>query len=167
MSKNLFLARIVLAAVGMFAAADANAVTTVTATMLVTGTTVNACIVTTTPLAFATLNLIGTNPNDAQSTVVVTCTPGTAYNVGLDNGLNFSTLFRHMKSATTTAMVQYALYSDSIRSTPWGATIGTNTVAGTAVVLPTTLTVYGRVPAATTPVAADAYLDTITVTLTY
>ncbi len=140
---------------------------TTTGLMPVTGQTLAACIVAATPMAFGTLNLLGATPNDSTAVVTVTCTPGTAYNVGLDNGQNFATASRHMKSATTAAVVPYALYSDTTRATPWGQTIGTNTVPGTATVVPTLLTVYGRVPSGTTPVAADLYLDTVTVTLTY
>ena len=134
--------------------------------MLVSSLTVNACIVVATPLVFGTLNLIAASPNDSTSTVTVTCTPGTGYNVGLDNGVNFATT-RRMKSATAAVYVPYALYSDTNHATPWGNTVGTNTVAGTAAVTPTILTVYGRVPGGTTPVAADGYFDTVTVTITY
>ncbi len=140
---------------------------TTTGILAVSSVTVGACIVVATPMVFGTLNLIGASPNDSTATVTVTCTPGTGFNVGLDNGANFAGGTRRMKSATAAAYVPYTLTQDASHATPWGTTIGTNTVAGTAVVLPTLLTVYGRVPAGTTPVAADAYLDTVTVTVTY
>ena len=117
-------------------------------------------------MVFGTLNLISASPNDSTSTVTVTCTPGTGYNVGLDDGANFSAT-RRMKSATVAAYVPYTLSTDTLRATPWGNTVGTNTVAGTAIVTPTTLTVYGRVPGGTTPVAADVYSDLVTVTINY
>lgn len=139
---------------------------TSTGTMAVSSMTVAACIVAATPLTFGTLNLIATAPNDSTATVTVTCTPGTPYNVGLDNGVNFATT-RRMKSATVAAYVPYTLSSDTLRSVPWGNVVGTNTVTGTAVVAPTSLTVYARVPGGTTPVASDTYLDTVTVTITY
>ena len=139
---------------------------TSTTTMAVTSLTVNACIVAATPMVFGTLNLISASPNDSTSTVTVTCTPGTGYNVGLDNGINFLTT-RRMKAPTASAYVPYTLSSDTLHATPWGNAIGTDTVVGTASVVPTTLTVYGRVPGGTTPVAADAYSDLVTVTITY
>ncbi|UAJ10464.1 Csu type fimbrial protein [Glacieibacterium megasporae] len=132
----------------------------------VPGTAMAACLVVATPMIFGTLNLIGNAANDAAATITVTCGVGTSYNVGLDNGANFSAT-RRMKSATAAAYVPYSLYSDSLRATPWGNTIGSNTVAGTAGVLPTILSVYGRVPAGTVPVPVDAYLDVITVTITF
>ncbi len=49
---------------------------------------------------------------------------------------------------------------------PWGNTIGTNTVAGTGDGTQTNYTVYGRVPAQTTP-SAGFYSDTVVATVTY
>jgi spore coat protein U-like protein len=48
----------------------------------------------------------------------------------------------------------------------WGTTIGTNTVSATGNGASQSYTVYGQVPAQTTPAAA-VYTDTITVTVTY
>ena len=58
------------------------------------------------------------------------------------------------------------LYSNSGRTVVWGNTVGTNTIAGTGNGSVHNLTVYGSVPAQTTP-AAGTYTDTITVTVTY
>ena len=163
--KYRFLNSLMVFGVIMASGAEAQAATA-TGSLAVSSVTVNACIVVATPLLFGTINLIGASPNDSTALVTVTCTPGTAFNVGLDNGANFATT-RRMKSATLAAYVAYGLFSDTGHATPWGAVIGTNTVTGTAVVLPTVLTVYGRIPGGTTPVAADTYLDTVTVTVTY
>jgi spore coat protein U-like protein len=62
--------------------------------------------------------------------------------------------------------VTYSLYFDSGRTTVWGNTIGTDTVAATGSGSSQSYTVYGRVPAQSTPGPA-AYADTITVTVTY
>ncbi|UAJ10467.1 Csu type fimbrial protein [Glacieibacterium megasporae] len=156
----------IAAMIGMANLPTASMAATATTTMAVSSVTVAACIVAATPLVFGTINLIGASPNDNTSLVTVTCTPGTAYNVGLDNGANFGTT-RRMKSATAAVYVPYNLYSDTLRATPWGNTVGTNTVSGTAAVTPTVLTVYGRVPGGTTPVPTDTYLDLVTVTITY
>jgi spore coat protein U-like protein len=48
----------------------------------------------------------------------------------------------------------------------WGITIGTDTVSATGNGAAQTHTVYGRVPAQTTPAPAT-YSDTVTVTVTY
>ena len=62
--------------------------------------------------------------------------------------------------------VNYSLYSDSGRTTVWGNTIGTNTVAATGNGASQSYSVYGRVTAQTTPAPAT-YSDTVTVTVTY
>ena len=135
--------------------------------MPVTSLTVNACAVVAAPLVFGTINQLNGLPNDSQTTVVVTCTPGTVFDVGMDNGAHASGGVRHMAPTLGSASIPYVLYSNNARTTVWGNTVGTSTVNGTAGVLPTTLTVYGRVPAGTTPVIADAYTDAVTVTVTF
>lgn len=132
----------------------------------VPGSAMAACLVAATPLVFGTLDLLSGGPNDSAATITVTCGLGTSYSVGLDNGANFSAT-RRMKAASVAAYVPYNLFSDSLHVTPWGNTIGTNTVGGTAGAFPTLLTVYGRIPAGTTPVPVDTYLDAITVTITF
>jgi spore coat protein U-like protein len=62
--------------------------------------------------------------------------------------------------------VNYSLYSDSGRATNWGNTVGTDTVSSTGTGALQSFTVYGQVPAQTTPAPAT-YTDTITVTVTY
>lgn len=166
MINKVFVRLALITCIGVVSATSVGA-STVTGVIPVTSTTVNACIVAATPLVFGTVNLIGGSANDSTATVTVTCTPGTTYNVGLDNGTNFLTGVRRMKSATTANYVPYRLYSDTNHTTPWNNTIGTDTVPGTSTAIPTLLTVYGRIAAGTTPVAADVYLDTVTVTVTY
>lgn len=136
-------------------------------TMPVTALTVNACAVAATPLVFGTLNQLNGSPNDSQTTVVVTCTPGTAYDVGMDNGTHATAGVRQMAPTIGSSKVPYVLYSNASRTVAWGNTVGTNTVTGTAGTIPATLIVYGRVPAGFTPVAADAYSDVVTVTVTF
>ena len=151
----------------MVAQAAGAQASTVGTTMPVSSLTINACAVVATPLVFGTLNQLGGTPNDSQSTVVVTCTPGTVYDVGLDNGAHAVANVRYMAPVIGSATIPYALYTNASRTTAWGNTVGTNTVNGTAGVLGTTLTVYGRVPASAPPVAANAYADLVTVTVTF
>lgn len=158
---------IVVCLVAAVAAPAAAQASTVGTTMPVTSLTINACAVVATPLVFGTLNQFGGTPNDSQSTVVVTCTPGTVYDVGLDNGAHPAAGVRQMQPVIGTGPIPYSLSSNAARTTAWGNTIGTNTVNGTAGLLPTTLTVYGRVPANAPPVAANAYADLVTVTVTF
>jgi Spore Coat Protein U domain len=67
---------------------------------------------------------------DQTNTISVTCTNTTPYNIGLDKGLNGSSVTtRQMK--TGSAVINYSLFSDSGRTTNWGNTVGTDTVAAT------------------------------------
>lgn len=149
------------------AAAMPAAASSVGTTMPVTALTVTACAVAATPLAFGTLNQLNGSANDSQTTLVVTCTPGTTYDVGLDAGAHASGGVRHMTPVAGAASIPYVLYTTAGRTTTWGNTVGTDTVNATATVTPTTLTVYGRVPAGTAPVAVGAYADLVTVTVTF
>ena len=66
----------------------------------------------------------------------------------------------------TNNTVTYSLYSDVSRSVVWGTTVGVDTVAATGNGAAQSYTVYGRIPAQSTPAPAT-YSDTITVTVTY
>lgn len=101
---------------------------------------------------------------DANGGLGVTCTPGTAYNIGLNNGLTGTGPTARRMTLGSQA-VTYGLYKDAARSQPWGDSGGTlvpGTGAGTAQSLP----VYGRVPTQPTP-SPGTYSDTVVVTVTY
>jgi spore coat protein U-like protein len=116
-------------------------------------------------LNFGNQGILSTNV-DQTSTIQVTCTNTTPYNIGLDAGTGTGATVTTRKLTSGAATVNYTLYSDSGRTTIWGTTIGTNTVAGTGNGTGQNYTVYGRVPSQTTP-APGTYSDTITVTVTY
>jgi spore coat protein U-like protein len=139
---------------------------TVTNTMPVKIIIQNACNVSTTApttLDFGTQGPLVANI-DQNATITVTCTTNAPYNVGLDAGGGASINARRMINGVNT--VGYQLYRDTGRTTVWGNTVGTDTVAGTGNGIAQALTVYGRVPPQTTPPAAT-YNDTVNVTVTY
>jgi len=103
---------------------------------------------------------------DQTSTLQVTCTNTTPYNIGLDAGTGSGATVASRKLTSGGATVNYTLYSDTGRTTVWGTTIATDTVAGTGNGAAQSYTVYGRIPTQTTP-APGNYADTITVTVTY
>lgn len=144
----------------------ANASTAQT-TMAVTATTLSACSVVALPLVFGNVNQVSGTATDSQTTLTVVCTPGVNYSVGLDQGAHAVGGTRNMQAALGTATIPYNLYSDSTRTTAWGNTVNTDTVSGTAVVLPGIYNVYGRVPANAPLVGIGAYTDTVTVTVTF
>jgi spore coat protein U-like protein len=101
----------------------------------------------------------------ATSTVSVTCTNTTPYNVGLDPGLSTGATVTTRKMQNGANLLAYGLYSDSGHSTNWGNTAG-SWVAGTGNGSLQAITVYGQVAAAQF-VNPGAYSDTITATVNY
>ncbi|MCF7222654.1 Csu type fimbrial protein [Marilutibacter chinensis] len=103
---------------------------------------------------------------DQTSTITMTCTARTPWDVALDNGQNASGLVRRMRLGATADHVEYELYRDAARTQRWGATPGADTVQGTGTGAVQSLSVHGRVPAVQSVPAGD-YADVVTVTVTY
>lgn len=144
------------------ASVPAAAATTATTTFLVSATVETSCTVSAAPLAFGTYD--GTALNKSSGGITVTCTDGTPYTIGLDEGLNGgSGNTRYMINGTNT--LAYQLFSDTNYSVPWGNT--SNTVASTGTgTAQTPFIVYGTIPAGEA-VVPGTYQDTITATITY
>jgi spore coat protein U-like protein len=144
------------------AASTSAVASSTTATMGVTATVQATCIVSATPMGFGTY--ISTAASTSTSAITVTCTNSTTYTLGLDAGLNGGTVTtRQMKNGT--ALLNYALFSDSGRTTNWGNTTG-SWVSGTGNGSGQAITVYGQA-AAGQYVTPGAYSDSITATVTY
>ncbi len=101
-----------------------------------------------------------------SSTIQVQCSNSTPYNIGLDAGIGSGATVASRKMTRGGATVNYGLYSDAAHTAVWGNTVGTDTVAATGNGAAQSYTVYGQIPAQTTPAPAT-YTDTITVTVTY
>jgi spore coat protein U-like protein len=157
----------ILAAVGVLtlglASTAANAATTTNNTFQVTANVQATCLISATPLAFGSYNGV---LNNATSTVNVTCTNTTPYNVGLDQGTATGATVTTRKMKNGASLLNYSLFSNSGMTTNWGNTVGTDTVTGSGTGASQSLTVYGQIPAAQY-VTPGAYSDTITATLTY
>jgi spore coat protein U-like protein len=155
----------VTAACLLASAAPSFAVTS-TATFTVQVTIVATCTINSaSTLNFGSQGVFTANV-DQSSTIQVQCTNTTPYNIGLDAGVGSGATVAVRKMTSGGATVNYTLYSDSGHTTVWGTTIGTNTVAATGNGAAQSYTVYGRIPAQTTP-APGTYADTVTVTVTY
>lgn len=140
---------------------------TTTTTFPVTATVLKACAVNANPLAFGTYDPTAATALDATSTLSVLCTVGTSFTVGLNAGTSTGATVTARKMTSGANTLAYALFQEAARTNNWGNTPGTDTPpAVTAPVLPSTLTVYGRVaPGQNVP--AGAYTDTVTVTVNY
>jgi spore coat protein U-like protein len=137
---------------------------TATTSFNVSVTVAKACTITAANLAFGTYT--GTLI-DSTSTISVTCTKTTPYNVGLNAGtMTGATVTTRKMTGPGGYHLSYSLYQNSTYSTNWGNTVGTDTETGTGNGANQSLTVYGQLPAGQN-VEAGAYTDTITATITY
>ena len=133
--------------------------------LTVNATVTNPCTITANTLSFGTTGLL-TAATTTTSTIAVQCPNTTPYAIGLDAGLNGGGNVNARTMSLATDSIGYQLYSDSGRSTVWGNTVGTNTVAGTGNGSTQNWTVYGKVPTQTTPTPGN-YSDTVTVYVYY
>ena len=139
---------------------------TATTTFTVQITLQASCIINSAgTLNFGTAGVLSANV-DATSTISVQCTNTTPYTISLNPGTGSGATVAARLMTFSSTTVTYSLYRDASRTLVWGQTIGTDTVAGTGNGSAQAYTVYGRVPAQTTPAPAT-YTDTITVTVTY
>jgi spore coat protein U-like protein len=147
-----------------FASTPASATTTVTTTFGVSATVQSTCLISASALAFGTYTGVVAN---STSTVSVTCTNTTPYNIALNPGTATSaTVTTRKMTGPSSATLNYSLYSNSGMTTNWGQTTGTDTVSGTGNGSSQAITVYGQVPAGQY-VTPGSYADTITASVIY
>lgn len=159
LGATLAAAMLLTSAPGAFAASSAT-------TMAVSMTISAGCSIAATPMNFGTAQLLSAN-TDSTATVTPTCTNTTPYAVSLDAGGGAgATVAARKMTGPATATISYALYQDAARTVLWGATAGTNTLAGTGSGSAQTISVYGRVAAQASP-APGSYSDVVNVTISY
>jgi spore coat protein U-like protein len=124
------------------------------------------CTIGALPLDFGqTVGVLNTAIN-TSTTISVTCTNTTLYNLGLNagTGAGSSGTTRVMSgTGSNTGTIQFNLFQTA-GATLWGDSQGSNTVGATGTGSAVVHTVYGQVPAQTTP-APDTYKSTITATV--
>ncbi len=138
-----------------------------TTSFTVTATVLASCDVSANNLSFLNYDPISPTPHDVTTSVVVICTNGTSYDVGLSVGGGAGATYAARRMTHAGQTLAYSLYSDGAHSVVWGETIGVDAVHGTGSGANQPLTVYGRIPAGQTAPAGGPYSDTITVTVTY
>ena len=124
------------------------------------------CVVAANPLNFGSSQGVVTTAVAVNTTISVTCSNNTPYNLGLNagTGAGSTTATRYMSgTGANTAAVQYTL-SQSAGAANWGNTQGSDTLTGTGTGTTQTLTVYGKIPPQNTPVP-DTYTSTVTATV--
>jgi spore coat protein U-like protein len=141
---------------------------TASSTLSVTATVTANCTVSTSAVAFGNVNTISGSAVDATGSISVTCTNGTAWSAaaGAGGGTGATVAARKMLSGSN--LLNYALYSDSGRTTLWGdGTLTTAAITGTGSGSAQSSTIYGRVASGQTSAPAGSYADTVAVTVTY
>jgi len=141
---------------------------TATGTLSVTASVASVCLISNGTLAFGSYDPTSGAALNAATTLTLTCTLGTPYNIGMaaGAGTGATTTLRVLTSGSNT--LGYKLFRDSGRTLNWGNTVGTDTLSGTssATVLTNTINVYGQIPASEAA-ATGSYTDSVTVTVTY
>ena len=130
----------------------------------VKATAINNCTITATPMAFSNATIL-TGSVRSTSTLTVRCVNNNAYQIALNGGtVGANVAARKMKNTATAATVDYRL-AGTLDGPLWGdGTNGTAMVSGTGTGNSVPVTIYGRVPAQTTPIPGD-YKDTVTATI--
>ena len=110
---------------------DQSQAATATSTFAVQVTIAATCTINSaSTLNFGSVGVLSAN-TDQTSTIQVQCTNTTPYNIGLDAGTGTGATVATRKLTSGANTVNYSLYSDTGRTTVWGTTIATNTVAAT------------------------------------
>lgn len=141
---------------------------TITGNLPVTASVINNCTLgTISSVAFGNYDPTSATANNNTGSIVVTCTLGDVYNIGLNAGaFAGATVTTRRMTGPTAGGLSYFLYRDTGRTLNWGVTIGTDTLQQTGTDLPQTATVYGQIPASQA-VSAGSYSDTVGITVTF
>lgn len=164
---NALRVSLTVAAASLVGPIGAQAASTTT-TLPVAATVVSTCVVAATPLVFGNYSSTTATATEADSRIVVLCTPGAVYDVALDAGQNSNdvTARKLAGAGPGSDTLDYAIFRDAGRAQNWGTTPGSDTVTGTGTGADQVHTVYGSIPAQQAA-AIGAYSDVVTVTVSY
>lgn len=155
---------------GIIGVATPSNATTATGSLGVSATVTSNCALSTTAVAFGNINVTANSNTDNTGGLSVTCTSGTAWTASADAGVGTGATLATRVMLNGTNALNYALYTDSARTTVWGSGAtgsSTSTITGTGTGAAQANTIYARVPSGQTGVPAGAYADTVGVTVTY
>lgn len=122
------------------------------------------CLIAATNMDFGTVSALNTGKT-ATSTLSVQCTNTTPYSVALNGGNAAAVDPTQRKMTRLAETITYGLYKDAAHTSAFGSSVG-QTVAGTGTGFSQNTTIYGYVPAQSTP-SPGIYSDTIVATVTY
>ncbi|WP_027784041.1 MULTISPECIES: spore coat U domain-containing protein [Burkholderia] len=131
-----------------------------------TANVINNCNISATNVNFGTASVLS-GALAATGSITAQCTNGDAWKIALNGGGSGNVTARQMQRSGGGGTINYGLYTDAARSIAWGdGTGGSATVTGVGTGTSQVVTVYGAVPAQTTP-APGNYSDTITATISF
>lgn len=163
----LRIAMLATAATVAAAAAPAFA-DTATSTMAVGATVTNNCVVSTTPITLGNIDATSTAARDATGGISVTCTNGASWSAAADAGATAGATPGARQMVNGTNVLDYALYSDSTRTTLWGdGTAGTSAITDIGSGSAQAKVIYATVLPGQVAARAGVYSDQISVTVTY
>lgn len=166
-NRSRFAALVIIAACAFGAPGAAHAGTT-TSSLSVSATVTANCTVSTSPVAFGSVDVLSGSNVDATGGVTATCTNGTAWSAAAGAGSGTGATLTSRKMSFGSNLLNYSLYTDSGRTTVWGDGSGTTaTVSNTGTGGGQNFTVYGRIASGQSSVPAGGYSDTVVVTITY
>lgn len=154
---------------GAMSMATPSYASTATANLGVGATVSSNCTLTTTPVDFGSIDVTANTDTDATGGIAVTCTSGTAWDASADAGAGTGASLATRVMLSGTDALDYALYTDTSRTTAWGDGAGgtTSLISDTGTGAEQAKTIYGRVPSGQTGVPSGDYADTVGVTVTY
>jgi spore coat protein U-like protein len=156
-----------LGAAALAAPGTAYAANTVTS-VGVSATIAANCTVSTTAVAFGSVNTLSGSAVDATGGISVACTSGTVWAASAGAGSGTGATFASRKMTSGSDLLNYSLFTDSGRSSVWGdGTGGTSTVGNTGTGSAQPVTIYARIAAGQTSAPTGSYSDTVSVTVAY
>jgi spore coat protein U-like protein len=169
--KNYRIAAAILATTALCSPAFAVETDSDTGTIAVSLTVVDDCVLETNPLSFPTSGIIDEDVT-TTATITIECTRDSAYEIGLSAGANaggtdIDERKLKLSGGASDDVLSYQLYSDGGFASPWGHTIGDDTVAAaSATGADETYTIHALIPDHQNA-PAGSYSDTITATIWY
>lgn len=126
----------------------------------------NSCNISVTGVNFGSYNVFGTSPVDSTGSVSFAC--GTSVrNITVTLSTGQSSTYNPRTMIKAGEALSYNLYRNAARTNIWGnGTSGTSQFSVGNPADNTTLTIYGRIPAAQ-DVSAGSYADTVTATINF
>lgn len=141
---------------------------TVQQSMSVTATVKDTCTLSTSAVAFGSIDVSGGGAHNGSGSITVKCSTGTAWKATASAGGGGSVSSRKMTHGTdATKTLNYQLYVDEARTNAWSDSVSGNVISGTGAASDDTRTVYASILSGQSAANVGSYSDSVTVTVTY